>query len=1335
MGIFNKVPLQFFVSLVLISSVLNIWRGTEGWSYHSSTFTMSWESARHWCRQHYTDMVAIQNKDEIYHLNSILPKVKGYYWIGIRKINGIWTWVGTNKTLTKEAENWADKEPNNGRNNEDCVEIYIKRGKDEGKWNDESCLKKKTALCYTASCKDDSCVSSQGECVETINSHKCSCFVGFYGDRCEHVVKCKSEDITPPDHASIQCSHPHEDFSYDSQCEYFCEEGYELKGSSTTRCTSSTEWSSNPPTCEPVQCPELTKPQEGIMHCQHPMGTFSYQSTCEFLCVEGYTLQDSSSSTLFCGATGRWNDTQPTCEIIKCKSEDITPPDHASIQCSSPQEDFSYDSQCEYFCEEGYELKGSNTTRCTSSTEWSSKPPTCQLVQCPELTKLQEGIMHCQHPMGIFSYQSTCEFMCAEGYTLQDSSSSTLFCGATGRWNNSQPTCEIIKCKSEDITPPDHASVQCSHPHEDFSYDSQCEYFCEEGYELKGSSTTRCTSSTEWSSKPPTCEPVQCPELTKPQEGIMHCQHPMGFFSYQSTCEFMCKEGHTLRDSSSSTLFCGATGRWNDTQPTCEIIKCKSKDITPPDHASVQCSHPHEDFSYDSQCEYFCEEGYELKGSNTTRCTSSTEWSSKPPTCELVQCPELTKPQEGIMHCQHPMGIFSYQSTCEFLCAEGYTLQDSSSSTLFCGATGRWNNSQPTCEIIKCKSEDITPPDHASVQCSHPHEDFSYDSQCEYFCKEGYELKGSNTTRCTSSTEWSSKPPTCELVQCPELTKPQEGIMHCQHPMGIFSYQSTCEFLCAEGYTLQDSSSSTLFCGATGRWNNSQPTCEIIKCKSEDITPPDHASVQCSHPHEDFSYDSQCEYFCEEGYELKGSSTTKCTSSTEWSSKPPTCELVQCPELTKPQEGIMHCQHPMGTFSYQSTCEFLCAEGYTLQDSSSSTLFCGATGRWNNSQPTCEIIKCKSEDITPPDHASVQCSSPHEDFSYDSQCEYFCEEGYELKGSSTTKCTSSTEWSSKPPTCELVQCPELTKPQEGIMHCQHPIGIFSYQSTCEFMCKKGHTLRDSSSSTLFCGTTGRWNDTQPTCEIIKCKSEDITPPDHASIQCSHPHEDFSYDSQCEYFCEEGYELKGSSTTRCTSSTEWSSNPPTCELIHCPALDSPANGELSCTSSFNYGSKCSFSCVEGFLLQGASEISCTKTAKWSQEPPLCEAMVCPQLPEPINGHMNCSSEEPTFGTVCIFSCHKGHQLDDHSNEIVMCNYNGSWSGEVAVCQAYPDPSASLFEVTEVTLGVAGAIGSSSLGLVLWILKRLRRKANNFDLNSTSDTEDPPQFYKNSVDSLI
>ncbi|XP_051955017.1 E-selectin-like isoform X1 [Xyrauchen texanus] len=696
MGYCKNLPLpgaklmQFFASLGLIFSVLNIWRGTEGWSYHYSTKTMDWEDARNWCRQNYTDMVAIQNKEEISHLHNFLPKPnKGYYWIGMRKTDGIWTWVGTNKRLSKKAENWASNEPNNGGNNEDCVEMYIKRGKDDGKWNDMSCSSKNTALCYTASCKNDSCISGQGECVETINDHTCSCFEGFYGERCEHVVKCKPEDITTPHHGSVQCSHPNGNFSYDSQCEYLCKEGYKIKGTSVTRCTSTKEWSSRPPTCEFVQCPELTEPQKGNMQCHNPLGKFSYQSNCEFVCKEGYTLGDSSSSTLFCGANGHWNASQPYCKIVKCKPEDITTPDHGSVQCSNGS--FSYDSNCEYSCEEGYKIKGSRTTKCTSTKEWSSRPPTCELVQCPELMKPLGGTMLCHDPKGNFSYQSTCDFVCDEGYTLRDSSSSTLFCGITGHWNDSQPNCEIVKCKPEDITTPDHGSVQCSNG--SFSYDSNCEYNCEEGYKMKGSRTTRCTSTKEWSSRPPTCELVQCPELMEPLGGTMLCHDPKGTFSYQSTCDFVCDEGYTLRDSSSSTLFCGITGHWNDSQPNCEIIKCKPEDITTPDHGSVQCSHPNGGFSYDSKCKFSCEEGYKVKGSSTTRCTSTKEWSSRPPTCELIQCPALENAADGLLNCT---SNFSYGSMCIFSCAEGYHLRGA--SEISCTETAEWSQETPHCE-------------------------------------------------------------------------------------------------------------------------------------------------------------------------------------------------------------------------------------------------------------------------------------------------------------------------------------------------------------------------------------------------------------------------------------------------------------------------------------------------------------------------------------------------------------------------------------------------------------------------------------------------------------
>lgn len=120
----------------------------SAWTYHYSNKTYSWNYSRAFCQKYYTDLVAIQNKNEIAYLNETIPYYNSYYWIGIRKINNKWTWVGTNKTLTEEAENWADNEPNNKRNNQDCVEIYIKSLSAPGKWNDEPCWKRKRALCY-----------------------------------------------------------------------------------------------------------------------------------------------------------------------------------------------------------------------------------------------------------------------------------------------------------------------------------------------------------------------------------------------------------------------------------------------------------------------------------------------------------------------------------------------------------------------------------------------------------------------------------------------------------------------------------------------------------------------------------------------------------------------------------------------------------------------------------------------------------------------------------------------------------------------------------------------------------------------------------------------------------------------------------------------------------------------------------------------------------------------------------------------------------------------------------------------------------------------------------
>uniref|UniRef100_A0A667YGA9 Selectin E n=1 Tax=Myripristis murdjan TaxID=586833 RepID=A0A667YGA9_9TELE len=280
------------------------------WSYYFSNNTMTWQKAREWCQEHYTDMVAIQNQEEITHLNSWLPKKDGYYWIGIRKIQNVWTWVGTNKPLTEEATNWASNEPNNGKNgkidgkNEDCVEMYVKRYNEPGKWNDERCSKRKTALCYT------------GEKIhEYIHFTLCVLSIGDTAQKLCIFVKCNKDEVTLPEKVSeVSCSHTNGEYSYDSMCQYSCEEGYQLSSSGSMRCTANGSWSEQPPTCELVQCKELSTPERGFMDCSDPLGSSSYQSTCVFSCEEGYVLAGSQSNSLRCEGSGLWNDSQPHCD-------------------------------------------------------------------------------------------------------------------------------------------------------------------------------------------------------------------------------------------------------------------------------------------------------------------------------------------------------------------------------------------------------------------------------------------------------------------------------------------------------------------------------------------------------------------------------------------------------------------------------------------------------------------------------------------------------------------------------------------------------------------------------------------------------------------------------------------------------------------------------------------------------------------------------------------------------------------------------------------------------------------------------------------------------------
>ncbi|XP_013766577.1 E-selectin [Pundamilia nyererei] len=559
-----------WIQFTFICSMLCMWTSVESWSYVYSNKSMKWDDARNWCKESYTDMVAIQNREEIKHLNNWLPKKKGYYWIGIRKINDVWTWVGTNKTLTEEATNWAEGEPNNGKTgqsvgvSEDCVEMYIKRDQNPGTWNDERCMKKKTALCYTAACKIDSCL--HGECVETINSHKCDCFEGFFGDKCDQVVQCNKSEVIVPDKGHVNCSHNYGSFSYDSLCQYSCEEGYKLSVQTPLRCTGSGKWSEKPPTCEMIQCEKMSEPTHGSMKCSDPLGSFSYQSTCTFTCDEGYVL--SGSSSLQCEASANWNGSQPYCVAVQCPAlQNLT---NGFVSCGEDADTrFSYKNTCSFSCDQGYHLVGASRMTCTSGGTWNQQIPHCEAILCQNPEREAPLIMQCSESETELRPNSTCSFSCEEGFELQGAN--TIKCSEDGQWNENIPTCKAKGCPAPEV--PTNGQISCSPSLSSFlSHETPhplgmvCHFTCDEGHELQGAHSMECTHPGQWTSRSPTCTAVTCLLLEAPENGHISCSSTESV--YNSQCSFTCDQGYSLEGP--ELLTCGHHGNWTAEKPTCQ---------------------------------------------------------------------------------------------------------------------------------------------------------------------------------------------------------------------------------------------------------------------------------------------------------------------------------------------------------------------------------------------------------------------------------------------------------------------------------------------------------------------------------------------------------------------------------------------------------------------------------------------------------------------------------------------------------------------------------------------------------------------------------------------
>ena len=115
-----------------------------------------------------------------------------------------------------------------------------------------------------------------------------------------------------------------------------------------------------------VDCSILNHPMNGMINCSlGDDGVHSYEDNCSFTCNTGYELTGSTERT--CQSDGSWSGLSVSCIIMECPSSSLPMNSMLAESCSS-----TYHSMCELQCQEGFTGTGDPSYVCDVLSNGSS---------------------------------------------------------------------------------------------------------------------------------------------------------------------------------------------------------------------------------------------------------------------------------------------------------------------------------------------------------------------------------------------------------------------------------------------------------------------------------------------------------------------------------------------------------------------------------------------------------------------------------------------------------------------------------------------------------------------------------------------------------------------------------------------------------------------------------------------------------------------------------------------------------------------------------------------------------------------------------------------------
>ncbi|CAK8679859.1 unnamed protein product [Clavelina lepadiformis] len=607
-------------------------------------------------------------------------------------------------------------------------------------WNGLSCRDEDECFTLESNC------DRNAQCSNTHGSYKCSCDEGYSGDGliCTAILPtCPTFKDMP--NALVDCT---QGVQVGTTCRVSCGPGFGLIGNDELRCKQDEEgkvvWDFQWPTCE-RECPEIPPIENGLIEC---LDGKVLGATCSFNCRRDFDLVGKYEATCI-EKDGQvaWDTSPADCQKICSEIGDFPT---GTVACTNSN---FLGTVCTYDCENGFVLAGQRQIECTASADgiaaWSGAAPMCTKF-CPVLN-IDNGFVECDDSEKL---DSVCRFSCEELYTLNGARATACVDSIFGDagWSNATPVCEKY-CPQIEL---DNGNWVCTSITP--SVDTLCIFSCDDNYQLVGTRVASCQDNDKgmaaWSEDPPLCKKL-CPSLSFASGSLTCSGGHVG-----AVCNFECPPTKVLLGRESAICIENDAGvaTWSTSPPICEK-HCRRFTLA---SGKAQCSS--EIYTSSTLCEFTCDPGYGLIGSETVICQEqfdgNTRWSAEIPVC-IKRCPPLTLPL-GSVECDGD----TVGSTCNFKCSEVASLIGSSRSTCIENVEGdaTWTNLLPVCERNFCP--ELNPVTNGNWTCT---EDALVDSKCTYSCLGKYRVAPLHepTTTCLVDQTWSEIAPCCSMP-CPD---------------------------------------------------------------------------------------------------------------------------------------------------------------------------------------------------------------------------------------------------------------------------------------------------------------------------------------------------------------------------------------------------------------------------------------------------------------------------------------------------------------------------------------------------------------------------------------